>query len=182
MEGKYLRTSHFNTYRLRRAPGLRRSGSWRTRADLEVCPTFEDRLQHLGQGMVDHPVAERRRRNQARLGIAYGEATVGAGSVRPIPQLALQPANCGSKSSRNAATSGRVRLPAAARRAASSRLGKEINGGQRPPTRFTIAPPQTSASHPPWGTFGAVAGGWWLVVSGRAFARRRRERSPVTLR
>src|ERR1017187_10362021 len=174
MEGKYLRTSHFGTYRQRRAPGLRRSGSWRTRADLEVCPTFEDRLQHLGQRVVYHPVAERRRRNQARLGIAYGEATVGAGRVRPIPQLALQPDQLRLQVQQKCRHVRRVRLPAAARRAASSRLAKETNSGQRFPSRFTIASPPTSASRPPWGTFGAVAGGWWLVVSGRSLARRSR--------
>ena len=110
-----------------------------------------------------------------------GKQRYGPGVYDPSRNSRWSVTNCGSKSSTNAATSGRVRLPAAARRAASSRLGKEINCGQRPPTRFTIASPPTSASHPPWGTFGAVAGGWWLVVSGRSLARRSRERSPFTL-
>ncbi len=37
---------------------------------------FPQRLDHLAQGMVDNPVAERRRRNQARLRIVDAEAEI----------------------------------------------------------------------------------------------------------
>src|ERR1022692_1497940 len=164
MEGKYLRTSHFSTYRQRPAPGLRRSGSWRTRADLEVCPTFEDRLQHLSQGMVDYTVAERRCRNQARLGIAYGEATVGAGRVRPIPQLALQPDQLRLQVQQKCR---HVRTSALARRRAPRRQPQVGKGDQlRPETAHALHDRlATDFCQPP--TVGHLqCRGWWLVAGG----------------
>jgi hypothetical protein len=47
----------------------------------------------LGQRMVDYAVAKRRGWDEARLGIAYGEAAVRAWGVRSIAQLALEAAH-----------------------------------------------------------------------------------------
>ncbi len=54
-------------------------------------PAFEDRLHHIGESVVHHPIPEWRGGNQARFRIHDPERMIGAGAVTAVDEFTLKP-------------------------------------------------------------------------------------------